>query len=155
MSSGHKTPELPGPMHSECHLPTRLPRFLELLACKRVKRIVLMSDGRTALVEIPVENAESDYATETYNRRDLRWVRRTGRQSGREGGREGGGQGRSSTHLSLCTSAPLHLCTSGFSAPCHLFVLFCSSALRPWALLLLPVCAHPCLRLLLLQHHVC
>lgn len=45
-------------------------RLLELLAKKKVKRLVLLSDGRTAIVEIPVENTESDFTTVTYDRRD-------------------------------------------------------------------------------------
>ena len=30
-----------------------------------------MSDGRAAIVEIPVENTETDFATMTYDRRDV------------------------------------------------------------------------------------
>lgn len=45
-------------------------RLLELLARRKVKRLVLLSDGRTAIVEIPVENTESDFTTVTYDRRD-------------------------------------------------------------------------------------
>lgn len=45
-------------------------RLLELLAKRKIKRIVLLSDGRACIVEIPVENTESDFATVTYDRRD-------------------------------------------------------------------------------------
>lgn len=45
-------------------------RLLEMLHKRKVKRIMLLSDGRTAIVEIPVENTESDFATVTYDRRD-------------------------------------------------------------------------------------
>lgn len=38
---------------------------------RKVKRLVLMSDGRTAIVEVPVENTESDFMSVTYDRRDL------------------------------------------------------------------------------------
>jgi hypothetical protein len=48
--------------------------MLQLLHERKVKRVVLMSDGRTAIVEVPVENTESDFMTQTYDRRDLRWV---------------------------------------------------------------------------------
>ena len=37
---------------------------------RKVKRLMLLSDGRTAIVEIPVENTESDFTTVTYDRRD-------------------------------------------------------------------------------------
>ena len=46
-------------------------RLLELLHKRKVKRLVLLSDGKTAIVEIPVENTESDFSTVTYDRRDL------------------------------------------------------------------------------------
>lgn len=46
-------------------------RFLQLLHDKKVKRIILLSDGRTAIVEIPVENTESDFETVTYDRRNV------------------------------------------------------------------------------------
>ncbi|KAL4436128.1 hypothetical protein ABPG77_005576 [Micractinium sp. CCAP 211/92] len=46
-------------------------RMLQLLHERRVKRLILLSDGRTAIVEVPVENTESDFDTVTYNRRDL------------------------------------------------------------------------------------
>lgn len=49
-------------------------RMLQLLHERKVKRVVLMSDGRTAIVEVPVENTESDFMTQTYDRRDLRWA---------------------------------------------------------------------------------
>lgn len=69
--------------HAGVFLPGRLPRFLrwgpccacrmlQLLHERRVKRLILLSDGRTAIVEVPVENTESDFDTVTYNRRDLR-----------------------------------------------------------------------------------
>ena len=45
-------------------------RLLELLARRKVKRLVLLSDGRACIVEVPVENTESDFATVTYDRRD-------------------------------------------------------------------------------------
>ena len=45
-------------------------RLLELLAKRKVKRLMLLSDGRAAIVEIPVENTESDFTTVTYDRRD-------------------------------------------------------------------------------------
>lgn len=45
-------------------------RLLELLAKRKVKRLILLSDGRTAIVEIPVENTESDFLSVTYDRRD-------------------------------------------------------------------------------------
>lgn len=48
--------------------------MLQLLHERRVKRLILLSDGRTAIVEVPVENTESDFDTVTYNRRDLRWA---------------------------------------------------------------------------------
>ncbi|KAI7840859.1 hypothetical protein COHA_005451 [Chlorella ohadii] len=46
-------------------------RLLMLLHDKRVKRIILLSDGRSAIVEIPVENTESDFETVTYDRRNV------------------------------------------------------------------------------------
>ena len=46
-------------------------RVLELLHKRKVKRLVLLSDGKTAIVELPVENTESDFTTVTYDRRDL------------------------------------------------------------------------------------
>ena len=45
-------------------------RLLELLAKRKVKRLVLLSDGRAAIAEVPVENTESDFTTVTYDRRD-------------------------------------------------------------------------------------
>lgn len=45
-------------------------RLLELLAKRKVKRLILLSDGRTAVVEVPVENTESDFMSVTYDRRD-------------------------------------------------------------------------------------
>uniref|UniRef100_A0A1D2AAW6 AAA+ ATPase domain-containing protein n=1 Tax=Auxenochlorella protothecoides TaxID=3075 RepID=A0A1D2AAW6_AUXPR len=47
-------------------------RMLELLSKKRVKRIIMMADGRLALIEASVENACSDYHTITYDRNDIR-----------------------------------------------------------------------------------
>lgn len=44
-------------------------RLLELLSERKVKRIVLLSDGRTAIVEVPVENTETNFNTMRYNRR--------------------------------------------------------------------------------------
>jgi hypothetical protein len=49
-------------------------RLLQLLAQKKIKRLVLLSDGRTAVVEVPVENTETDFKTVTYDRRNLKWV---------------------------------------------------------------------------------
>lgn len=46
-------------------------RLLELLYKRKVKRLILLSDGRSAIVEIPVENTESDFSTVTYDRKDL------------------------------------------------------------------------------------
>ena len=46
-------------------------RLLELLHRRKVKRLILLSDGKSAIVEMPVENTESDFGTLTYNRRDL------------------------------------------------------------------------------------
>jgi cell division protease FtsH len=46
-------------------------RLLELLHRRKVKRLILLSDGKTAIVEMPVENTESDFNTLTYDRRDL------------------------------------------------------------------------------------
>ena len=65
-TSSAKKPPLP--------LPAR--RMLQLLHQRKIKRIVLMSDGRTAIVEVPVENTESDFMTATYDRRDLTCVMR-------------------------------------------------------------------------------
>ena len=53
------------------HAPPPPHRLLELLASRKVKRLILMSDGRAAIVEIPVENTETDFATMTYDRRDV------------------------------------------------------------------------------------
>jgi cell division protease FtsH len=36
-----------------------------------VKRLILLSDGKSAIVEMPVENTESDFGTVMYDRRDL------------------------------------------------------------------------------------
>lgn len=59
--------------HGAGHPPTsrsRPPRrLLELLSERKVKRIVLLSDGRTAIVEVPVENTETNFNTMRYNRR--------------------------------------------------------------------------------------
>lgn len=54
-------------------LPPSLPAcsMLQLLHERKVKRVVLMSDGRTAIVEVPVENTESDFMSVTYDRRDV------------------------------------------------------------------------------------
>ena len=49
--------------------------MLQLLQQRKVKRVVLLSDGRTAIVEVPVENTESDFLAATYDRRDLRHAR--------------------------------------------------------------------------------
>ena len=46
-------------------------RLLELLHRRKVKRLILLSDGKSAIVEMPVENTESDFGTVTYDRRDL------------------------------------------------------------------------------------
>eukprot|EP00887_Chlorella_sp_A99_P003900 scaffold11.g3900.t1 len=46
-------------------------RLLQLLHDRRVKRLVLLGDGRAAIAEVPVENTESDFSTMTYDRRDL------------------------------------------------------------------------------------
>lgn len=46
-------------------------RLLELLHKRKVKRLILLSDGRSAIVEIPVENTESDFTTVTYDRKNL------------------------------------------------------------------------------------
>eukprot|EP00889_Picochlorum_renovo_P004218 jgi/Picre1/31248/NNA_006602.t1 len=46
-------------------------RLLELLYKRKVKRLVLLSDGKSAIVEIPVENTESDFSTVCYDRKDL------------------------------------------------------------------------------------
>lgn len=43
-------------------------RFLELLQKKRVKRIIMMSDGQVALVEVPAPGWASDYDSEIYRR---------------------------------------------------------------------------------------
>lgn len=48
--------------------------MLELLHERRIKRIILMSDGRTAIVEVPVENMESDFENIYVDRREPRWV---------------------------------------------------------------------------------
>ena len=45
-------------------------RLLELLATRKVKRLVLLSDGRACIVEVPVENTESEFTSVTYDRRD-------------------------------------------------------------------------------------
>jgi cell division protease FtsH len=45
-------------------------RLLELLAKRKVKRIALLSDGRACIVEVPVENTESDFSSVTYDRRN-------------------------------------------------------------------------------------
>ena len=45
-------------------------RLLELLHKRKVKRLVLLADGRAAIAEVPVENTESDFATICYDRRD-------------------------------------------------------------------------------------
>ncbi len=42
------------------------------MRARKVKRIVLLSDGRTAIVDVPVENTESNFETMKYDRRDLR-----------------------------------------------------------------------------------
>ena len=47
-------------------------RLLQLMRARKVKRIVLLSDGRTAIVDVPVENTESNFETMKYDRRDLR-----------------------------------------------------------------------------------
>ena len=46
-------------------------RLLELLHRRKVKRLILLSDGKSAIVEMPVENTESDFGTVMYDRRDL------------------------------------------------------------------------------------
>jgi hypothetical protein len=48
--------------------------MLELLNERRIKRIILLSDGRTAIVEVPVENMESDFENIYVDRREPRWV---------------------------------------------------------------------------------
>lgn len=45
-------------------------RLLDLLTKRKVKRLILLSDGRSAIVEVPVENTESDFTTVTYDRRN-------------------------------------------------------------------------------------
>ena len=45
-------------------------RFLQLLHQRKVKRIMLLSDGRAAIVEVPVENTESDFYHAYNDRRD-------------------------------------------------------------------------------------
>ena len=45
-------------------------RLLELLSKRKVKRLILLADGRAAIAEIPVENTESDFTTICYDRRD-------------------------------------------------------------------------------------
>ena len=78
---------------SACPAPPRSappPRrsLLELLARRRVKRLVLLGDGRTAVVEIPVENTESNFDSMTYNRRDLRWAGGECKRASVVGGRD-------------------------------------------------------------------
>lgn len=49
-------------------------QFIHLLSTRKVKRIMLLAEGRVAVVEIPVENTESHFGTVKYDRRDLRCV---------------------------------------------------------------------------------
>ena len=45
-------------------------RFMDLVHRKRVKRIVLMSDGKVAMVEVPVEGYASKLDEARYDRKD-------------------------------------------------------------------------------------
>ncbi len=45
-------------------------RLLELLRDKKVKRLTVMADGRTAIVESPVEGFESNWSNQTFDPRD-------------------------------------------------------------------------------------
>ena len=45
-------------------------RFMDLVQRKRVKRVVLMSDGKVAMVEVPVEGYASKLDEARYDRKD-------------------------------------------------------------------------------------
>jgi hypothetical protein len=42
-----------------------------MLHDRKIKRIILLSDGRTAIVEVPVENMESDVSQAVFDRRHV------------------------------------------------------------------------------------
>ena len=45
-------------------------RFMDLMHDKRIKRVILLSDGKVAMVEIPVEGYASKLEEARYNRLD-------------------------------------------------------------------------------------
>lgn len=45
-------------------------RFMDLLHDKRIKRIILLSDGKVAMVEVPVEGYASKLEEARYDRKD-------------------------------------------------------------------------------------
>ncbi len=45
-------------------------RFMDLLHDKRIKRIILLSDGKVAMVEVPVEGYGSKLEEARYDRKD-------------------------------------------------------------------------------------
>jgi hypothetical protein len=47
-------------------------RFMDLMHDKKVKRVILLSDGKVALVEVPVEGFASNYMQAKYDRKDER-----------------------------------------------------------------------------------
>lgn len=45
-------------------------RFMDLFMDKRIKRVILMSDGKVAMVEVPVEGYASKMEEARYDRKD-------------------------------------------------------------------------------------
>lgn len=45
-------------------------RFMDLMHDKRIKRVILLSDGKVAMVELPVEGYASKLEEARFNRQD-------------------------------------------------------------------------------------